>query len=75
MKNLEKLSLKGALGVLSEKELKNVFGGSGSIDTSGYCYKYRCSGSSETDTCRDNFTSCQAIFSDRCPTGGDFEPC
>ena len=34
MKNLEKLSLKRALGVLSEKELKNVLGGSGG----GTCY-------------------------------------
>jgi len=40
MNNLEKLSLKGALGFLSEKDLMNMLGGSDGWPYSGY--KWYC---------------------------------
>jgi len=45
MKKLEKLCLKGISEILSEKELKNVLGGSSSDGSCGPTGMHQCSGS------------------------------
>jgi len=68
---MKKINLRGLNEVLSEKELKNVMGGSGG--NSGYCYKIECTGVDET--CNNTHDACIAIFGYLCSAGGFFYAC
>ncbi len=59
---MKKISLKGITEILSEKELKNVLGGSGTLECSG---TIACSG-----TCSDPVKRCVMDANNRCGCWG-----
>jgi natural product precursor len=77
MKTLKKISLRGLSTRLTDKEMKNVLGGSGS----GSWYCWRCSGEhaimggSGTVYCSVDYYSCLDHFADDCLAGGAFYSC
>ena len=71
---MKKINLRNLSSILSEKELKNMFGGSG-IDQNANSYCYRCSSGDCVQTCYEGYNACLDIFSDSCPAGGFFWAC
>jgi natural product precursor len=73
---MKKINLRGLSEVLSEKELKNVLGGSngGGGSTSGYCWMIECSDGWKK-MCPDTFDTCISLFNYACPYGGFFYAC
>jgi natural product precursor len=75
---MKKINLKGISEILSEKELKNVMGGSGGY---GYCYECSYNGNtySVNVSCDPPTYNCKYavmdVFADRCPAGGAFWGC
>ena len=66
---MKKINLKGLNEVLSERELKNVIGGTGSNSGSGHSSTcYECMGGTTGNCCEDR--DCLEKFNNDCPAGG-----
>ena len=77
---MKKINLRGLQEVLSEKELKNVLGGSvlypPDVPTNLECYVYYCAWSGmDIVRCYKEFNACLDEFGDTCPEGGYFDGC
>ena len=76
---MKKISLRGIKEVLSERELRNVKGGSGDKK----CYYYECHPGDDGGQifgmiCIESSDSCDVLydlFSDACWVGGTLDPC
>jgi len=67
---MKKINLKGISEILSEKELKNVMGSSGSSD---YCI--RCSNWNYTFQTSASYNEALSFFAYECEAGGFFYAC
>ena len=68
MKTLKKINLRGLSEVLSEKELKNVMGGSDGGGGSHIYICYQCM-NNETGSCSKGDAQCWDNISEICPSG------
>jgi len=68
---MKKINLKGISEILSEKEMKNVMGGS----STGYCYQCGNGNDNINGVLYGSENNCLDTFADKCPGGGAFWAC
>ena len=69
------INLRGLKEVLSEKELKNVMGGSTQLCPFTYVYCAKCMNNVEAYICSQTMDGVYQAFADVCPAGGGLWAC